>query len=162
MTQYAAKEANRNMDSAEAELRSRYLLEVKAAYMEHYEEGLVAPESLIILNTSINEALDRADTELFDWNFLHGLYKYGYMLRLGIRWQKLCCLGPLVHRWVYKEVRQIYDIFQNYMVCSFHALHLLSEMKSINRTVVQMVIDEVHKNLDECKDELINLRSGYP
>ena len=50
------------MDSPEAELRSRYLLEVKAAYMEHYEEGLVSPESLIILNKSINEALDVADT----------------------------------------------------------------------------------------------------
>ena len=74
------------MDSPEAELRSRYLLEVKAAYMEHYEEGLVAGESLIILNKSINEALDRADTELHDWNYLHGLYKYGCMLRLGIRW----------------------------------------------------------------------------
>jgi len=32
-----------------AEIRARYLLEVKAAYAEHYEEGLLAPESLIIL-----------------------------------------------------------------------------------------------------------------
>ena len=150
------------MDTPEAELRSRYLLEVQAAYMEHYEEGLVAPESLIILNTSINEALDRADTCLHDWQFLHSLYKYGCMIRLGIRWQRLCCLGPLVHRWVYKEVRQIYDIFQNYMVCSYHAVHLLSEMRSINREVIQRIIDEVQKNLDECKDELFNLRSGYP
>ena len=62
------------MDSPEAELRSMYLLEVKAAYMEHYEEGLVAPESLIILNKSINEALDRADDQLFDWDYLKSLY----------------------------------------------------------------------------------------
>ena len=62
------------MDSPEAELRSRYLLEVKAAYMEHYEEGLVSPESLIILNKSINEALDVAHNQLFDWDYLKSLY----------------------------------------------------------------------------------------
>ena len=48
------------------------------------------------------------------------------------------------------------------MVCSYHALHLLSEMQSINKEVIAIVIEEAHKNLDEVKDEIINLRSGYP
>ena len=55
--------------------------------MEHYEEGLVAPESLIVLLNSINEAMDRADTELYDWKFLSGLYSQGFLIKLGIRWQ---------------------------------------------------------------------------
>ena len=83
-------------------------------------------------------------------------------MKLGIRYQNTCCVGPLVHRYVYKEVRQIYDIFQNYMVCSYHALHLLSEMRSINKEVITIVIEEAHRNLDNAKDEIINLRSGYP
>lgn len=84
-----------------AEIRSRFLLEVKAAYMEHYEEGLVDPNSLILLNNSINEGLDHADTELHDWHFLSGLVQYGFLLKLGIKLQRVCCIGPLVHRWVY-------------------------------------------------------------
>ena len=74
------------MDTPLAEIRARYLLEVKAAYMEHFEEGLVSPESLIILLNSINEAMDRADDELHDWTFLSGLIKFSFMFRLGIRW----------------------------------------------------------------------------
>ena len=48
------------------------------------------------------------------------------------------------------------------MVCSYHALHLLSEMRSINKEVITIVIEEAHRNLDNAKDEIINLRSGYP
>jgi len=115
----------KNQDNPIAEIRSRYLLEVKAAYMEHYEEGLVAAESIFILNNSINEAMDKSETELHDWVYLSGLVQYGCMFKLGIRMQKMCCIGPIVHRYVYSDVKMIYDIFQNYMVCSNHALELL-------------------------------------
>ena len=30
----------------------------------------------------------------------------------------------------------IYDIFQNYTVCSNYALHLLKEMKSVDKSVI--------------------------
>ena len=79
MTDYARKEANRNMNTPIAELRARYLLEVKAAYQEHYEAGLMAPESYLILINSISDGLDRCDEELHDWKYLHGLLKYGFM-----------------------------------------------------------------------------------
>ena len=42
----------------------RYLLEVKASYTEHYEEGLVSPDSYIMLLNSIDVALDHADEGL--------------------------------------------------------------------------------------------------
>ena len=79
--------------------------------MEHFEEGLVAPESLLLLLNSINEAMDRADTELFDFDFLNGLINEGCLLRLGIRWQRACCIGQIVHRLVYTQVKLVYDIF---------------------------------------------------
>ena len=86
MTNYAKKEAARNMNSPLAEIRARYLLEVKAAYVTHYEAGLMAPESFLILNNSISDALDKCDEELHDWKFLHGLVHYGLVFKLGIRW----------------------------------------------------------------------------
>ena len=130
--------------------------------MEHYEEGLVAPESLIILHNCINEALDRTNDELYDWKYLKGLSTYGCMFRLGIRWQRKCCIGPLVHRWVYKEIRLMYDVFQNFIVCSNHALELLSTISSVDKEYVETVISESKHNLDEAKNEVINLRAGYP
>lgn len=151
-----------DLEDPMAEIRIRFLLEVKAAYMEHYEEGLVDPNSLILLNNSINEGLDRADIGLHDWKFLSDLVQYGFLLKLGIKLQRFCCIGPLVHRWVYQEVKMIYDVFQNYTVCSNHALHLLMEMTSVDQTIIQNVADELKKNLDEARNELINLRSGYP
>ena len=125
MTDYARKEANRNMNTPLAELRARYLLEVKAAYIMHYEAGLMAPESYHILINSISDGLDKCDEELHDWKYLHGLVHYGFMFKLGIYWQRLGCIGPLVRRWVYRGVSTVYDVFQNYMVCSYHALELL-------------------------------------
>lgn len=53
--------------------------------MEHYEEGLVDPNSLIFLNTSISVGLDHADEFLYDWIFLSGLVEYGFLLKLGIK-----------------------------------------------------------------------------
>lgn len=79
--------------------------------MEHYEEGLMAADSLLTLKNSINEALDRADTELYDWTFLHALTISGCMFKLGLRWQKAPCIGRLIHKWVYYDVAHIYDIF---------------------------------------------------
>lgn len=42
--------------------------------MEHYEEGLLSPDSMIILENSINEALDLTEEPLRDWNVLSHLY----------------------------------------------------------------------------------------
>ena len=113
------------MNTPLAELRARYLLEVKAAYIKQYEDGLMAPESYLILINSISDGLDKCDEELHDWKYLHGLVHYGFMFKLGIYWQRLGCIGPLVRRWVYRGVSTVYDVFQNYMVCSYHALELL-------------------------------------
>ena len=120
------------MDCPLAEIRARYLLEVKAAYMTHYEEGLMAPESFMILHDSISDALDKCDEELQDWKFLHSLVKYGLLFKLGIRWQNVCCIGPLFRNWVFYEVRLVYDVYQNYMVCSHHALELLQQMTEVD------------------------------
>lgn len=54
--------------------------------MQHYEEGLVAADSLLTLQNSINEALDRTHLELYDWQFLHDLTKSGFMFKLGLKW----------------------------------------------------------------------------
>ena len=86
MTANAKKEAARDMNTPLAEVRARYLLEVKAAYATHYEGGLMAPESFLILDNSISDALDRCDEELHDWKFLHGLVHYGLVFKWGIRW----------------------------------------------------------------------------
>ena len=58
MTAAALKEEerSRNMNTPLAEIRARYLLEVKAAYKTHYEAGLMAPESFLLLENSISEA----------------------------------------------------------------------------------------------------------
>ena len=84
------------------------------------------------------------------------------MLRLGIRWQRACCVGALVHRIVYSQVKLIYDIFQNFIVCNHHALHLLEEVLDIDELDVKKVMEEANQNLLDAKDELVNLRSGYP
>ena len=94
-----------------AEIRARYLLEVKAAYAEHYEEGLLAPESLIILQQSINEGLDKADENLYDWQFISGIKNDGILYRLGIGGKRVLCCSSLVNSMVYKQVALIYDVF---------------------------------------------------
>ena len=86
-----------------------------------------------------------------DWSF-----------KLGIRIQNWCCIGPLFRRLLFYGVRVVYDIYQNYMVCSNHALELLQEMCEVDNDDVLRVIDESRKNLEMVKDELFNMRAGYP
>lgn len=106
MSRYASKNAKpQTAESALSQFRTRYLLEVKAAYVEHYEEGLMSADSLLILESSINEALDRTETELYDWEFLQGLRQTGCFFRTGMRWQQSCCIGPLIHRFVFYNVQ---------------------------------------------------------
>ena len=66
-TDFAKSESERKLDSPLALIRSRYLHELKASYMVHYEQGLVAADALLLLLQSINEALDVADEPLADW-----------------------------------------------------------------------------------------------
>lgn len=56
----------------------------------------------------------------------------------------------------------IYDVFQNYIVCSNKALELLEQMKQIDEAVIDKVIEEVTVNIAEANNEMLNLRSGYP
>ena len=74
----------------------------------------------------------------------------------------MCCIGPLFRHWVFKEVRLIYDVFQNYMVCSYHALELLQEMCEVDQEDILRVIDESRKHQEIVRDELVNMRAGYP
>ena len=68
-----------------------------------------------------------------------------------------------MHRMVYKDVRLIYDVFQNFLVCSSHAVELLAGgISSVEAGIVQEVITEANHNINEAKNEIINLRSGYP
>ena len=67
-----------------------------------------------------------------------------------------------MHKYVYKEVRLIYDVFQNYIVCSNHALQLLQTMGSVTAESIAIVVQESRVGLDEARDEIVNLRSGYP
>ena len=122
----------------------------------------MAPESFMILHDSISDALDKCDEELQDWKFLHSLVKYGLLFKLGIRWQNVCCIGPLFRNWVFYEVRLVYDVYQNYMVCSHHALELLQQMTEVDHDDIQKVIDESRQHQQMVQAELENLRAGYP
>ena len=59
-----AKHLKNAQDTPLALIRSRYLRELKSVYMMHYEEGLLGADALLVLQNSINEALDRAHLEL--------------------------------------------------------------------------------------------------
>jgi hypothetical protein len=95
------KKKDKELTNPIADIRARYLIEVKAAYIEHYEEGLLAPNSLLLLKQSISEGLDRADTELYDWNYISHLKNDGILYRLGIGAQRSLCCTSVVNKFVY-------------------------------------------------------------
>ena len=49
----------------------------------------------------------------------------------------------MIHKWVYRDVAYIYDVFQNYMTCSYFALDLLKKMSSVDASCIEMVIYEI-------------------
>ena len=74
----------------------------------------------------------------------------------------MCCIGPLFRLWVFDEVRLIYDVFQNFMIGSHHALELLREMSSVDQEDIHRVIEESLRHQEIVRDELVNIRAGYP
>lgn len=131
--------------------------------MEHYEEGLLTPESLIILENSISEALDVTAEPLHDWDVLRALFNQnGCMIRMGLKCQQWCCIAPLINRILFSKMRLVYDVYQNFVVCSNHALTLLEHVRSIDEEDVKTVREEVMHNIDEANHRITSLRSGYP
>lgn len=88
--------------------------------------------------------------------------KNGLILKWGLKLQHVCCFGPVVHKLVYKEVRLIYDVFQNFVVCSNYALDLLASFKAVDQKFIRAVMTEAKANIEEARDAIVNLRSGYP
>mmetsp|Transcript_36933 Transcript_36933/g.45095 ORF Transcript_36933/g.45095 Transcript_36933/m.45095 type:complete len:202 (+) Transcript_36933:396-1001(+) len=84
------------------------------------------------------------------------------MFKTGIRLQSWACIGSIVDKLVFSQVRLIYDIYQNFVVCSNHALDLLEHCRTIDEEIVNAVKDEVLHNLEEARHRIMSLRSGYP
>lgn len=122
----------------------------------------MAPESFLLLENSISEAQDRCDEGLYDLKFLTDKIENDWTGKLFIRMQNWCCIGRLIRWYLSYGVRLVYDVFQNYMVCSNHALELLEEMCEVDNEDILRVIDEARKNLEIVKEEIVNLRAGYP
>lgn len=59
-------------------------------------------------------------------------------------------------------MRLVYDVYQNFVVCSNHALDLLEHIKALDEEDVNAVKQEVFRNLDEANNRIMALRSGYP
>ena len=67
-----------------------------------------------------------------------------------------------MHKWIYNDVTFIYDVFQNYMTCSNQTRKYLLQMQTIDRDCIKIINRELTANLNLVKEELVNLRSGYP
>jgi len=63
---------------------------------------------------------------------------------------------------VFADVRHIYDVYQNFIVCSNHALELLDHIRTIDEEDVTAIKQEVMSHLDEATHLVMSLRSGYP
>ena len=63
---------------------------------------------------------------------------------------------------VYKDIAFIYDVFQNFMTCSFTAREMLQNVSDIDRESIETVTHEITQNIYYVQEELVNLRAGYP
>ena len=68
-----------------SELRHRFYIETKAAYWHSYEDGRALPESIILLNTSINRALDKSNQVIDDWSFVQDTLPLTRIVPLGLQ-----------------------------------------------------------------------------
>jgi len=68
-----------------SELRHRFYLEAKAAYWHSYEDGSASPETVIMLNTSINRALDKSNQTIDDWSFVQDALPLTSIIPAGLQ-----------------------------------------------------------------------------
>ena len=68
----------------------------------------------------------------------------------------------MAHKIVFAKTAVTYNVYENYMTCSYYALDLLTKMHSVDEECVKIVSAEIRNNLILVKDELLDLRSGYP
>ena len=63
------------------EMRHRYLMEVKANYLHHFEGGLLTAPGLIFASETIESALDVTDENLSDWVHAERVYDFSFISR---------------------------------------------------------------------------------
>ena len=80
-----------------------------------------------------------------------------------MRLQTCPCIGTIIDKVVFSHVRMIYDVYQNFIVCSTTALELLDHCKTVTiEKQVEDVKKEVLANLDDARHRITSLRSGNP
>jgi len=100
-----------------SELRHRYLVELKAKYWHHFEEGKMMPESLLILTEAVNRSLDVSDKPLSDWDYVKGVYENDIRFKILTKIINWPCIGYLMKKAFYTRVLLAYDCLVNFYDC---------------------------------------------
>jgi hypothetical protein len=79
-------------NSLRTELKMRYLYELESAYHMHFEEGMMYPESFVILKNSIDRTMDVEEETLNDWTFISDLIHKNFWVKNGHRFKICKCL----------------------------------------------------------------------
>ena len=93
-----------------AELRMRYLYELESAYHTHYEEGMMYPESYVILKNSIDRTMDSTENQLSDWTFIRDLIHKNFWIKHGYRLRICRCIDKKIESWIFDDIRIAYDV----------------------------------------------------
>ena len=148
------------------ELRMRYLMELEGAYYTHFEEGLLYPESFVVLKNSIDRSMDTTEKCISDWEFIKDLIHNDFWIRNGHKFRGLGCIYNMVRRLVFHRLKIVYDVIQNYVTCSHYAKELLEQFinEQGGQTIESYeVIHEIENNIERAYVRLnFNIRSAYP
>ena len=105
-------------ESLLAELRHRFMMELKATYWHHFEEGALTGEGYIRLNEAANRALDVITEPISDWDFVSSVFSYNDTRAKMLTWLiQLRCISPLFKVLLFNRIKEAYGVILNYIDC---------------------------------------------
>lgn len=94
-------------------MRHHYLTTLKGTYSHFYEDSQCSSASIMLLNESVDRALDHDSNPIKDWEFIHSYvisYKYARMLRCL---KKVPLIGFYFKTYLFHQFSFVYDVIVN-------------------------------------------------
>ena len=149
-------------EKLKSEIRYRYLNAVKACYWHCFEEGVLQPDSLLVLIDANNRALDYTEERLDDWKYIKDVTGSNFLVKLSSKTINIPCLGFLIKSLLFERVQKAYDIIVNYVDAHKKSILMLQEIIE-NDDLVGIIVEEIEDQIEEAEMAIkLKLEDAFP
>lgn len=129
------------LEDVETEIRHMFLTTLKGTYWHYFEESQCSPETIVLLNESVDRALDHDDQPIKDWEFIISYIISDFTAKILRSVKNVPVLGYFSKSKLFQQFSFIYDIIVNFLDGHDHAFALMKENYGDERILAKIMME---------------------